>query len=274
MPEHIDPVVTVEWVTARRDGLVIVDARHYLDGRAGRDAYEAGHIPGAVYVDVDRDLATSPSAAAGRHPLPTPDHFAAAMERVGIGDADVVVAYDDAGGAFAARLIWMLRVTGHRAALLDGGLAAWPGPLTTEPTVRPQTAFTPVPWPADRLVDIDTAASAAADPQQRVVDARAAERYRGEVEPLDPRAGHIPGAVNLPYSGNLDDQGRWRSSEELRSRFGGGPENPIVYCGSGVTACHNLLAIERAGLPPGRLYPGSWSQWAADEQRPAAVGDP
>jgi thiosulfate/3-mercaptopyruvate sulfurtransferase len=271
--EPLEPVVTIEWLLDRLDEIVVVDTRHYNDGRSGRAAYDAGHIPGAVFVDVDHDLAAPPSPAAGRHPFPTPEAFAAAMERAGIGDGDTVVAYDDAGGAFAARLVWMLRVTGHRAALLDGGLAAWTGPLATEATARPSARFTAVPWPADRLVDIATVAAAAADPQQQVIDARAAERYRGEVEPLDPRAGHIPGAVNLPYSGNLDQAGRWRSPEELRARFEPGPPEPIVYCGSGVTACHDLLAIERAGLPPGRLYSGSWSQWSSDPDRPAALGD-
>jgi len=275
MVDVVEPVVTVEWLLARTadDGVVVVDARYYLDGRSGRAAYDAGHVPGAVFVDVGHDLAAAPSAAGGRHPLPSPEAFAAAMGRLGIGDADTVVAYDDAGGSFAARLVWMLRAIGHPAALLDGGLAAWPGALSLEPTVRPEATFTVAPWPADRLADIDAVAAAAADPGQLVIDARSAERYRGEVEPIDPRPGHIPRAVNLPFAGNLDDKGRWRSAEELRARFSGAGPDAIVYCGSGVTACHDLLAIERAGLGPGRLFPGSWSQWSADADRPAAVGD-
>ncbi len=275
MVDVVEPVVTVEWLLARTayDGVVVVDARYYLDGRSGRAAYDAGHVPGAVFVDAGHDLAAAPSAAGGRHPLPSPEAFAAAMGRLGIGDADTVVAYDDAGGSFAARLVWMLRAIGHPAALLDGGLAAWPGALSLEPTVRPEATFTVAPWPADRLADIDAVAAAAADPGQLVIDARSAERYRGEVEPIDPRPGHIPRAVNLPFAGNLDDKGRWRSAEELRARFSGAGPDAIVYCGSGVTACHDLLAIERAGLGPGRLFPGSWSQWSADADRPAAVGD-
>lgn len=266
----IEPVVDQHDLPA---GAVFADVRWYLDGRSGRAAYEAEHLPGAVFVDLDAALAGPPSPAAGRHPLPGPDRFAAAMTAVGIGDSVPVVAYDDAGGTVAARLVWMLRVLGHDAALLDGGIGAWAGPLESGPGApRPGAHFTPRPWPADALASIDDAS----DPANVVIDARDPARYRGEVEPVDPRPGHIPGARNLACRANLDGSGRFLKPAELRRRFeaaGAGPGAPVIsYCGSGVTACHNLLALERAGLA-GRLYPGSWSQYSADPDRPAALGD-
>jgi thiosulfate/3-mercaptopyruvate sulfurtransferase len=184
-----------------------------------------------------------------------------------------VVAYDDAGGVIAARLVWMLRVTGHEAALLDGGLAAYPGPLDREAPARTRATFTPRPWPADRLAEIDEAA----DPSQVVVDARDAHRFRGEQDPVDLRPGHIPGARSVPCRGNLDASGRFLPVEELRRRFadaGVTEETSVIsYCGSGVTACHNLLSLELAGLGQGRLFPGSWSQYSQAPGRPVAVGD-
>jgi thiosulfate/3-mercaptopyruvate sulfurtransferase len=263
----IPPVVDQAWVDSRTGGVVLADVRWYLDGRSGRAAYDAGHLPGAVYVDLDRVLAGPGSPAAGRHPLPDPADFAAGLAAAGIGDGDTVVAYDDAGGVIAARLVWMLRAIGHDAALLDGGLTAWAGALETAKT------FTPVPWPADKLADIDDAT----DSSFVVVDARDASRYRGDTEPVDPRAGHIPGARNLPVRANVDADGRFLAVEELRRRFvdlGVTDDVTVVsYCGSGVTACHNLLALEHAGFHPGRLYPGSWSQYSSDPARPAATGD-
>jgi thiosulfate/3-mercaptopyruvate sulfurtransferase len=265
-------VVDAAWVAAHRDEVVLADVRWYLDGRSGRAAYAAGHLPGAIFVDVDADLAGAPGAG-GRHPLPAPDAFAAAMGRLGIGDADTVVAYDDAGGLIAARLVWMLRATGHPAALLDGGLTAWNGPLEAERVSRPPTAFTPVPWPSEQLA----AAEDAADPANVVLDARAPERYSGLEEPVDPRAGHIPGARSLPARDNVDAAGRLLPTDALRERLaaaGADGSAPVVsYCGSGVTACHTLLVLEHAGLPPGRLYPGSWSAWSRDPARPAATGE-
>jgi thiosulfate/3-mercaptopyruvate sulfurtransferase len=194
------------------------------------------------------------------------------MAEAGIGDDDVVVAYDDAGGVVAARLVWMLRATGHPAALLDGGLQAYPGTLETAATVRPAAVFTPTPWPTALLADIEDAV----DPRNVVIDARAPERYRGETEPVDPRAGHIPGAHNLPTAASLGPDGRFLAREELRRRFeavGAGTGRPVISsCGSGVTACHTLLALEHAGLPAGLLYPGSWSQYSNDPDRPVATG--
>jgi len=271
----VAPIVDADWVRARRDAVVLADVRWYLDGTPGRPAYDAGHIPGAVYVDLDEWLAAPGSAAVGRHPLPEPERFAEGMARVGIGDDDTVVGYDDAGGVIAARLVWMLRVTGHDAALLDGGLAAWDGPLeTAPPQPAAATRFTPRPWPADRIASIEDAA----DPNNVVLDARQRERYRGDPHPIDPRAGHIPGARNLPAGENLDESGRLLPVDELRRRLGHvgvGPNTAAVIssCGSGVTACHNLLVMEHAGVGHGRLYPGSWSQWANDAERPVETGE-
>jgi thiosulfate/3-mercaptopyruvate sulfurtransferase len=269
----IPPVVDAGWLSEHRDEVVVADVRWYLDGRSGRSAYDGGHVPGAVFVDLDEWLAAHGSPGAGRHPLPEPEHFARGMAELGIGDEDTVVAYDDAGGVMAARLVWMLRSTGHAAALLDGGLAAWEGPLETASPSRAPVRFTPRPWPQDRLASIDDAA----DRRNVVLDARQRERYLGKEEPIDPRAGHIPGARSLPARENLDDTGRFLPVAELRGRLaaaGVAEGAPVVsYCGSGVTACHTLLAIEHAGLGEGRLFPGSWSQWSSDPARPAATGD-
>ncbi|HVW48001.1 MAG TPA: sulfurtransferase [Solirubrobacterales bacterium] len=265
----IDPFVSVDWLREHSGSVALADCRWYLDGRSGRAAYDAGHIPGAVFVDLDTALTRhADPAVAGRHPLPEPADFAAAMGALGISDDDTVVAYDDAGGVIAARLVWMLRVTGHEAALLDGGLAAWDGELATAPAVRAPAAFTAREWPADRLATIDEAAAAADG--AIVIDARQRERYLGEPDDLDPRAGHIPGARSVPCRENLDDSGRVLPAAELRARFGVDDATDVIsYCGSGVTACHNLLAMEQAGLGRGRLFPGSWSQWSRDPARPA-----
>lgn len=241
------------------------DVRWYLDGRSGREAYEAGHIPGAVFVDLDTMLAGPPSRESGRHPLPDPDAFAASMRALGIEETSVVVAYDDAGGTVAARLVWMLRAVGVAAALLDGGIGGWAGPLSTsEPEVVP-SSFPSVPWPEELLASADDAA----DPALRVVDARAPERYRGEVEPVDARAGHVPGAVNVPAASLLGPDGRLLPRDELRARLTG---TDVAYCGSGVSASFLAVAAERAGLPMPRLYVGSWSQWSGDPARPVARG--
>ena len=269
----IPPVVDADWLAAHRDDVVLADVRWYLDGRSGRAAYGAGHLPGAVFVDLDRCLTGDAGPGTGRHPLPDPARFARGMAQLGIGDDDTVVAYDDAGGTVAARLVWMLRVTGRRAALLDGGLAAWDGPLETVPCTRPAAMFSAVPWPEERLATAEDAA----DPGNVVVDARQRERYLGREEPIDPRAGHIPGARSLPAGDSLDETGRLRPVDELRERFAAAGIDPsasvVAYCGSGVTACHDLLVMEHVGLGAGRLYPGSWSQWSADEARPAATED-
>lgn len=263
----IPPVVDTTWLADHPEA-VIADVRYYLDGRSACEAYEAGHIPGAVRIDMDEVLASQASPAEGRHPLPDPHTFAAGLSTAGIGETTPVVAYDDAGGAMAGRLVWLLRMLGHDAALLDGGLSAWTGELTTEVPAPERRTFTPGEWPADLLATIDDAARG-----EFVIDARASERFRGESEPIDPRPGHIPGARSYPLTGNLGPDGRFLTPAELRERFAAvnSAAEVISYCGSGVTACHNLIAMERAGLGKGRLYPGSWSQWSASD-RPAATG--
>jgi thiosulfate/3-mercaptopyruvate sulfurtransferase len=298
----IAPFVDIDWVEKRRDDVVLADCRWYLDGRSGRAAYEGGHVPGAVFVDLDTALTRhADPAEAGRHPLPEPEAFAAAMATLGIGDDDTVIAYDDADGVIAARLVWMLRVTGHEAALLDGGLGAWRGELASGAaarrtefgdTDREATIFTARGWPADRLATIEeiaaiAAASDAASPglaasptaapgsaPPLLIDARQRERFEGEPDDLDPQAGHIPGALSVPCRENVDAEGRLLPVEDLRARLGFGARQSevISYCGSGVTACHNLLAMEQAGLGPGRLFPGSWSQWSRDPARPVQTG--
>lgn len=270
----IAPFVDVAWLRAQRGEVLLADCRFYLDGRSPRQAYDQGHLPGAVFIDLHRWLAAGDGAPdQGRHPLPEPGDFARAMGAAGIGDGTPVVAYDDAGGVMAARLVWMLRATGHDAALLDGGLAAWDGPLETGEVVPPPATFAPVPWPPERLASIDDAE----DPANVVLDARPRERYLGGADELDPRAGHIPGARSLPVREHLDESGRLLPVEALRERLADvGVEasaSVVSYCGSGVTACHNLLVLEHAGYPAGRLYPGSWSQYSRSE-RPLETGDP
>jgi thiosulfate/3-mercaptopyruvate sulfurtransferase len=274
----LPPVVTASWAAQPMDGLVFADVRWYLDGRSGRDAYLAGHLPGAVWVDVDTVLSDPPSPAGGRHPLPSPPDFARRLGRLGIGNDDVVVAYDDAGGCFAARLVWLLRRTGQAAALLDGGLAAWPGPLASGEVARSPVSRRVNPWPADLLRTADQVQASASSAGTVLLDARARDRYTGATAlPGESRAGHIQGARSAPWTGNLGADGRFLTPAELRVRFAAhgaeDAEDVIIYCGSGVTACHDLLALERAGLPVASLFVGSWSAWSADQARPVTTGD-
>lgn len=261
------PLVAGDWLAEHLGEVRVVDVRWYLDGRSGRAAYEAGHLPGAVWLDVDTELSDPASPQAGRHPLPAPDRFAAALGRAGIAPGTPVVAYDDAGGSVAARLWWLLHVLGEPAAVLDGGLAAWPGELVTGvPTPEP-VQRAPVAWPAERFADADEVAAGDA----LVVDARTPERYAHGDPSVDPRPGHVPGAVSAFWGDNLGPEGRLRPAAELRERFAQAADarGVIAYCGSGVTACHDLLALTVAGVGNARLYPGSWSQWGADPGRPA-----
>jgi thiosulfate/3-mercaptopyruvate sulfurtransferase len=259
---------------------VVFDCRHDLKrAEFGPREYAKSHIPGARFLHVDEDLSAPPTGTNGRHPLPDPDAFARKLGAAGVDRSKQVVAYDAHGGSYAARLWWMLRWLGHDAvALLDGGWGKW---LREE---RPETDAVPTPTPArfeprQRALTVDAAFVLAhlRDPSVVVVDARAAERYSGATEPLDPVAGHIPGSINVPYQDNLAAGGVFKSAEALRALWepllhGVEPASIVHSCGSGVSACHNLLAMEIAGLSGSRLYPGSWSEWCADPTRPVATG--
>ena len=267
----VGPVVSRAWWRSHAAEVVLADVRRDVPGLTASAAYATGHLPGAVLVDLERWLAAPPSAEHGRHPLPPPEVFAEGMARAGIGDGDVVVAYDDAAGTVAARLVWMLRVTGHEAALLDGGVRP-DDPVETGLTEPARRTFTPCAWPASVLAGPEDAT----DPGSVVLDARSAERFAGAPDPLDPRPGHLPGARSLPCRESVDADGLLLPDDVLRRRLadvGVDGRAPVVSsCGSGVTACHTLLVMEHLGLPQGRLYPGSWSQWAADPDRPVELG--
>jgi len=273
------PVVSAAWLAEHLDDpdLVVVDVRWYLDGRSGREAYANGHIDGAVFADLDTDLSAPPSKEGGRHPLPEPTDFAAAMQRLGVSDSSRVVAYDDAGGVIAARLWWMLDVLGQPAAVLDGGISTWTGELVKSSSeggaeVGARSDFSVRPWPSERIMTkaqmVDVIGTAMV-----VLDARSPERF-AHGGPVDPRPGHIPGARNAPATDNFDD-GRFRSATDSRAAYealGVGSTPTVAYCGSGVTACSDLIGIRLAGLTDAKLYVGSWSAWGADEALPAETG--
>ncbi len=261
---------------------VICDCRHDLANHsAGYKAYRAGHIPGARFLHLDVDLSGPKTGLTGRHPLPHPATFCLRLGALGISNNTQVVAYDETGGVYASRLWWMLRWVGHhKAAVLDGGWQAWLKaklPVTVEqPEIEP-ASFSGKLQPQ---VAVDSALLLAnlQNPKALVLDARSDDRYRGENETLDPVAGHIPGAANRFFKLNLDADGRFKSATALKTEFsktldGHAPEAIVHQCGSGVTACHNLLAMEVAGLSGSRLYPGSWSEWVSDRRRPVARGD-
>jgi thiosulfate/3-mercaptopyruvate sulfurtransferase len=259
--------------------LAVIDCRFDLaDPQAGRQAYLRGHIPGARYADLNRDLSAPIGPSTGRHPLPSPDAVAARLGWLGIGNHTQVVAYDESNSSFAARLWWMLRWVGHDAvAVLDGGFKAWVaggGRLEQSEPAAGTSHFTPRTDPHavlstaqfERALELGTT---------MLVDARAAERFAGRVEPIDPVAGHVPGAVSHPFSQNLAADGRFLPAAELRQRWqerlaGTSPASVVAMCGSGVTACHHLLSLEAAGLPGGKLYAGSWSEWIRDPRRQVA----
>jgi thiosulfate/3-mercaptopyruvate sulfurtransferase len=274
------PLVSPEWLHKHVDDpdLRIIDFRWYLTGRMGRDAYLAGHIPGAVFVDLDAVTGAGP----GRHPLPTRQQFQDEMGRAGVSASTKVVAYDDAGGSIAARLWFLLSWFGHGAqAVLDSGLQGWGEPLETEVPYVVAGDFKAKAPPRSRIVDFEqvkkmSSASHRRSAARRVLlDARVSERYRGDREPIDPKKGHIPGAVSAPWIDNLDGEARFKSPDELRQRYeslGVDAKNGvIVYCGSGVNACHDLLALEIAGVTDVRLYEGSWSDWSRQDA-PVATG--
>jgi thiosulfate/3-mercaptopyruvate sulfurtransferase len=282
MPQDLDPLISAEQlnealVTAAP--LVLCDVR---SGPAAAQAYAQGHLPGALHVDLDTQLSAAPIDAAqgGRHPLPDIGAFAALLGALGITADSDVIAYDDQGGAnAAARLWWMLRAVGHRRVrVLDGGLTA-AAEASIALSQEVPTRVSAAPYPARAYLapqaDIDDVARACASSMHRVLDVRAAARFRGEVEPIDPIAGHIPGAHNIPLSENLNGEGRFKSKAELEALYAPllgdlSPEQLIVHCGSGVTACHTLLALERAGLSGAKLYVGSWSEWCRHPDRPRA----
>lgn len=269
---RMDSIISAD--TLRSDAFrpVLLDVRWQLGGPPGRADYAKGHLPGAVYVDLDTELAGAPGPS-GRHPLPDPAVFTAAMRRAGVLDEVPVVVYDGGQGWAAARAWWLLRWAGHHdVRVLDGGLPAWDGPLETGEVTAGPGDFTPRPGALPVLTADDAAALARTGV---LLDARAAERYRGDVEPVDRVGGHIPGAVSAPTTANTDDAGRFRAAAELASRFrelgAGEGVRAGVYCGSGVSGAHQVLAMAVAGLPAA-LYVGSWSEWSADPARPVATG--
>lgn len=282
------PLISPQQLVHYPDELLVIDVQHHLqDPTAGLRAYAAGHLPQAAFLSVAHDLADDSREVAqgGRHPLPNPHHFCDRLAELGAREDTLLVAYDASGGLFAARLWWLVRSVGHlRVAVLDGGLQAWvaeggqlqttefqrqrAGRMTPRPTLCPRWTVEMVEsWvQAGSLPDIAT-----------LVDARAGERFRGEFEPLDPVAGHIPGSINRPYQDNLLPDGRFKPPEQLRQEYeqllGGLDPAAVVHsCGSGLSACHNLVAMEAAGLVGSALYPGSWSEWCADTRRPVATG--
>ena len=273
----IRPFVDVEFIRAHPEA-VLADVRWYLDGSDGRAAFEEGHIPGALWVDLDHHLARHDQPATeGRHPFPTPASFAAAMGSLGIANNTLVIAYDDTGGLTAGRLAVMLRMISCNAAVLAGGLSAWTGALETGPgrTTTP-VEFTATPWPNDRLVSADEVEQTIAA-GGIAIDSRSHERFLGEANTIDTRLGHIPGSRSAPWSEVLDDQGTPRSAAEMRERYQAlgidDHRDVIAYCGSGVSACMNILAMEEAGLAAPKLYVASWSGWSSDPSREAATGE-
>ncbi|WUR14212.1 sulfurtransferase [[Empedobacter] haloabium] len=263
---------------------IVIDCRHDLMNPAfGRDAYAAGHIPGALFASIDDDLSGAKRGAdgvfRGRHPLPERTTLIATLRRFGIGDTTQVVAYDAHGGMYAARLWWLLRWLGHEAvAVLDGGLPAWQAlgqPLATDTPTRPAGNLSDRPA-LTRTVTVEDVLANLTSNTNVVIDARANDRFRGENETMDPVGGHIPGARNRFFKDNLQADGTFKPAEQLWQAFTPlftTPTSAIMQCGSGVTACHNLLAMEVAGLPGAALYPGSWSEWCADPARPVAKGE-
>ena len=274
--------------TPERGGPVLLDCRFTLaDPGAGRRAYLTAHIPGARFADLNQDLSAPVSAESGRHPLPDPAALTRFLAAAGIGADTQVIVYDAADGSMAARGWWLLRWLGHaRVAVLDGGFQAWTSaggalesgaPADAAGAGAPTTAAAAVHVRPEFLMTADDVRRALADPRRLVLDARAPERFAGTVEPLDAVAGHVPGAVNHPFSRNSAADGRFLPAAELRRRWqeslrGRDPADAILMCGSGVTACHNVLAMEAAGLPGAKLYAGSWSEWIRDPARPVALG--
>lgn len=282
-----DALVETEVLAAHLDdpAWVVFDCRSVLtDPAAGPSAYAAGHIPGARYLHLEDDLSGPITPQTGRHPLPDPELLAAKLARAGVGKDIQVVAYDDSGGPYAARLWWLLRWLGHpEVAVLNGGWQQWLKEQRPTETAVPDPKPRDLPYRGpDRGVWLSTDQVLQVVRGQRkglLLDARAPTRFRGDEEPIDPVAGHVPGARNLPFTGNLAADGRFNAPAVLRHRFEEAlgkyrPEQAVLMCGSGVTACHNLLAMELAGLKEGKLYAGSWSEWIRDGDRPVETAGP
>lgn len=277
---NMSPLVTssqLEQLLSGGADIRICDCRFDLrKPLAGHEDYFKGHIPGAVYVDLDEDMSGAKSGTNGRHPLPSPEAWAETRRRLGIDSNTHVVAYDSHGSVYASRLWWMLRATGHdKVQVLDGGLESWKGPVSTAISIHAPLEKLPDSVDFKGLVLVDALVENLATQNRIVIDARANERFHGQNETLDPVAGHIPGALNRPFQDNLIS-GAFKSPDSLLKEYREllGATNPSVVihqCGSGVTACHNLLAMEYAGLGGSRLYAGSWSEWCSDPGRPVAL---
>lgn len=278
----LSPLISGEQLASHLNdpGWRIFDCRHQLaDVEFGAKAYAEGHLPGAFFLNLDRDLASAMNGRNGRHPLPDPRRLATTLGAAGVGPKTQVVVYDDAGGMIAGRLWWLLRWLGHeRVAVLDGGIGQWVKegrPLSTERPVSAPAVFAETIRLRDWVVGADELLANIDRDELCLVDARAADRFRGENETLDPVGGHVPGARNRFFRDNLDERGLFRPADELRREFlalltGADPARAVMMCGSGVSACVNLLAMEVAGLPGARLYAGSWSEWCSDPSRPVA----
>ena len=274
---EIAPFVSCEWLTENYADVLVCDTRAYLDDRDGLDAYISGHLHGSVFVDLETVFADPPAPIVGRHPVPAASDFADRLEQLGIGEDEIVVAYDDAGGMIAGRLVWMLRQLGQPAAVLDGGIdhyVAAGGQLERGPgEQRLPSVRSTRSWPQGCMADADEVV-AIIEAGGHVFDSRGADRYRGEFEPMDDAAGHVPGAINLPFTDHLSE-GKLRPLDEIATQLAdvGTTADSVFYCGSGVSACLQILAAEAVGLGTPRLYVGSWSGWSSDPDRPVATGE-
>lgn len=273
--EKLSPFVSAQWLKTHADEVVVLDVRHALDGSITKRDYLDGHIPGAVYADFPSLSGGESSPANGRNPLPEPAHFATELGVHGVADDSTIIVYDQGGSGAASRVVYMLRALGDNAAVLDGGLASWDGPLATDDVTPTKANRSVKPWPHDRFVDADELTHLMNTSNTVLFDARPEDRYAGINETVDARPGHIPSAINLPVTAHLAG-GLTKDTQTLKDEYAAHgtftADNVISYCGSGVAACYNLLVLEQLGVE-GRLYTGSWSQWSADPNRPGTTGN-